>query len=178
LALAWDALLKWVVHQFDLLGQGASVPHFLRVTWRGSEYEAARSARGAPPSAASTSRAPTVLAPPPPSPVEPFAPPAPAAGARPRGAAKALTGLAAQVHERRPHAALSEAFLERFALKARRVPDLPEARCEEVCRPAAALPPRRARRPGRVVCTICRAPLCCWVRGIRWVRKARGVEGR
>lgn len=175
MALAWDALLKWVVHQFDLLGQGASVPHFLRVTWRGSEYEAARSARGAPPSAASTSRAPTVLAPPPPSPpwIHSLLP-------RPRGAAKALTGRAAQVqvHERRPHAALSEAFLERFALKARRVPDLPEARCEEVCRPAAALPPRRARRPGRVVCTICRAPLCCWVRGIRWVRKARGVEGR
>jgi len=38
-AQVWDALCRWIHHTVDECGQGVNIPHFIKVTWAGSQYK-------------------------------------------------------------------------------------------------------------------------------------------
>ena len=38
-AQVWDAVCRWVHHAVDECGHGVNIPHFLKITWAGSQYK-------------------------------------------------------------------------------------------------------------------------------------------
>jgi len=49
-AQVWDALCRWIHHTVDECGQGVNIPHFLRITWAGSQYKDGRVSSASSPS--------------------------------------------------------------------------------------------------------------------------------
>ena len=107
---AWDCLSAWIRSQLEDHGQGASIPHFLKITWAG-----ANQGRGG---GGGTSRAhPQAIQ---------SGPNSPGSNA---GAPKSARS---ELSARRPNANISEHFVAKYDVKFRRPPELPEARAQDI----------------------------------------------
>ena len=102
-AQVWDAVGRWVHHTVDERGQGVLLPHFVKITWAGSQYQAGRD-----------------------KPVHD------GGGQASATSSPSKRSVHAQGYARRPHVLLSEGFCRQYDVRFRRPAELPEAKCEEI----------------------------------------------
>ena len=102
-AQVWEAVGRWVHHTVDERGQGVLLPHFVKITWAGSQYQAGRD-----------------------KPVHD------GGGQASATSSPSKRSVHAQGYARRPHVLLSEGFCRQYDVRFRRPAELPEAKCEEI----------------------------------------------